>query len=362
MDFGIAKMAQSTRLTATGQTMGTVRYMSPEQVRGQEVDLRTDMYSLGATMYESLVGETPFDGTTHFEIMTKHLSEPPKRPSTLGIEIPNLVEDAVMRCLAKRVDDRFDQARDLRKTLESALREGDVGLVETQRLNRQLLGDLRTKPAAQAGAPGVATASELADHLEPATAAVTTRRRRAKWPWIVAVLVVLGGGAAAALVVLREGGEEPVAAKKPTGELEVVASKGIARGDVDKGYREAVTELDAFVKQKLPRVTVRRSLEKIVVVPKPALCEPERYVEPFRVPGHCADDVAAVSSGAPRTLLVVDDPAGLRRAIDTGVSLAACSFADGFAVEGDERGEQADKLYAAVCTRINEFPARRSHR
>src|SRR5690606_21672001 len=62
MDFGIAKMTTSTELTATGQTMGTVRYMSPEQVRGQEVDLRTDIYSLGATIFESLTGDTPFDG------------------------------------------------------------------------------------------------------------------------------------------------------------------------------------------------------------------------------------------------------------------------------------------------------------
>src|SRR6185436_11579927 len=84
MDFGIAKMTTSTRLTATGQTMGTVRYMSPEQVRGHEVDLRTDIYSLGATLYESLTGDTPFGGNTHFEIMTKHLSEAPRRPSKNG--------------------------------------------------------------------------------------------------------------------------------------------------------------------------------------------------------------------------------------------------------------------------------------
>src|SRR5512146_884478 len=113
MDFGIAKMAQSTRLTATGQTMGTVRYMSPEQVRGQEVDLRTDIYSLGATLYESLVGDTPFDGNTHFEIMTKHLSEPPKPPSTLGIELPQAVEDALMRSLCKRFQDRFETATEM---------------------------------------------------------------------------------------------------------------------------------------------------------------------------------------------------------------------------------------------------------
>ena len=140
MDFGIAKMTTSTKLTATGQTMGTVRYMSPEQVRGQEVDLRTDIYSLGATLYESLVGDTPFDGSTHFEIMTKHLSEAPKRPSALGVEMPQRVEDALMRSLAKRAD---RSVRDARATcgsmLEAALREGDVGLSETQRLGGEVL-------------------------------------------------------------------------------------------------------------------------------------------------------------------------------------------------------------------------------
>src|SRR3569623_81365 len=113
MDIVIAKMAQSTRLTATGQTMGTVRYMSPEQVRGQEVDLRTDIYSLGATLFESLVGDTPFDGSTHFEIMTKHLSEAPKPPSALGITVPHEVEEALMRSLSKRAQDRFESARDM---------------------------------------------------------------------------------------------------------------------------------------------------------------------------------------------------------------------------------------------------------
>src|SRR5262245_16387725 len=150
MDFGIAKMTTSTRLTATGQTMGTVRYMSPEQVRGHEVDLRTDIYSLGATLYESLTGDTPFGGNTHFEIMTKHLSEAPRRPSKLGATLPPAVEDAVMRSLAKRPEDRFGSAREMRKLFEAALRDSDLGLVETQRLGRDVLGDLRsaaTEPA-----------------------------------------------------------------------------------------------------------------------------------------------------------------------------------------------------------------------
>jgi len=146
MDFGIAKMTKSTKLTATGQTMGTVRYMSPEQVRGQEVDLRTDLYSLGATLFESLTGDTPFDGETHFEIMTKHLSEVPKRPSSMGIVLPAIVEDALMRSLSKRQTDRFDSARDMRKLLEQALKDADLGFVETQRVNRDQLKDLAPRP------------------------------------------------------------------------------------------------------------------------------------------------------------------------------------------------------------------------
>src|SRR5664279_4151138 len=133
--------------------MGTVRYMSPEQVRGQEVDLRTDIYSLGATLYESLVGDTPFDGSTHFEIMTKHLSEAPKRPSALGVEMPIAIEDALMRSLSKRAADRFESARDMRLLLESALREGDVGLSETQRVGGEVLTDLRRTPVSRAARP-----------------------------------------------------------------------------------------------------------------------------------------------------------------------------------------------------------------
>src|SRR5262249_49565984 len=151
---------------ATGQTMGTVRYMSPEQVRGKEVDLRTDIYSLGATLYESVVGDTPFDGSTHFEIMSKHLQEAPKSPRSHGISLPQAVEDALMRSLAKQVEDRFDAARDMRKALESALRDGDLGLVETQKLSRQILGETRAAAPPSASASR-ATAAELADQLEP---------------------------------------------------------------------------------------------------------------------------------------------------------------------------------------------------
>ena len=121
MDFGIAKMTTSTRLTATGQTMGTVRYMSPEQVRGQEVDHRTDIYSLACTLYESLLGDTPFDGDSHFEIMTKHLNETPASMRSQGAQIPIALENVVMTSLAKRMDERPNSAKRFREMLEAVL-------------------------------------------------------------------------------------------------------------------------------------------------------------------------------------------------------------------------------------------------
>src|SRR5262249_21024198 len=145
MDFGIAKMTTSSRLTATGQTMGTVRYMSPEQVRGQEVDARTDIYSLGATLYESLVGETPFDGETHFAIMSRHLNDAPQARSLRGVTLPAALEQALMRSLAKKAEDRFQTARDFRKALEPLLKDADAGHDETLRMSREAMAQARTR-------------------------------------------------------------------------------------------------------------------------------------------------------------------------------------------------------------------------
>jgi eukaryotic-like serine/threonine-protein kinase len=173
MDFGIAKMTTSSRLTATGQTMGTVRYMSPEQVRGQEIDHRTDLYSLGATLYEAVVGDTPFDGNTHFEIMTKHLHEPPRPPSALGVELPHDLETVIMRALAKRPDDRFQTARELRKALEAVAKDADVGLAETQRMSRDAVAPPLPAAIADVTAPlgprptAAPNVTGLADKLEP---------------------------------------------------------------------------------------------------------------------------------------------------------------------------------------------------
>jgi tRNA A-37 threonylcarbamoyl transferase component Bud32 len=117
MDFGIAKIVGATKLTQTGQTMGTVRYMSPEQVRGRVVDHRTDLYSLGVTLYEACTGQAPFDGDTHFDIMHKHLTEPPRPPGEC-VQLPAQLDEALLVALRKLPEERFDSADAFKRALE----------------------------------------------------------------------------------------------------------------------------------------------------------------------------------------------------------------------------------------------------
>lgn len=118
MDFGIAKILGSTKLTQTGQTMGTVRYMSPEQVRGKNVDGRSDLYSLGVTLYEACTGRPPFDGETHFDIMHKHLSTVPRRAAEL-VELPRPLDEVLARALRKQPAERFQSAAEFRDALHA---------------------------------------------------------------------------------------------------------------------------------------------------------------------------------------------------------------------------------------------------
>jgi serine/threonine-protein kinase len=120
-DFGIAKILGASRLTGTGQTMGTVRYMSPEQVRGKVVGATSDQYSLAVTLYEALAGRTPFEGENHFEIMQQHLNRKPPPLASLGARVPQPVEKALQQALEKDPNKRFADATAMRVALEQAL-------------------------------------------------------------------------------------------------------------------------------------------------------------------------------------------------------------------------------------------------
>jgi serine/threonine protein kinase len=343
MDFGIAKMTTSTRLTATGQTMGTVRYMSPEQVRGQEVDFRTDLYSLGATLYESLVGDTPFDGSTHFEIMTKHLSEPAKPPSSLGVDLPQPIEDALMRSLAKRAEDRFESAREMRKILEASLRQGDVGLVDTQKLDRKILPDLRSPPP-KAGA--VATAKDLADELEPTTSK-TGGRKGNRLPIVVAsALAVIAAGVVVAFVMRRDSTPARPASAIPGVKLDpsqkigaqLVATDGsITADELAKRYQQQLAVMMAHVaserqKAKAPELTLTDPVVELFALPQAALCEPRAYIG-GTAPADCKTAAFSISYGPKKEQRLYIVATRLAEGLRRGVGNALCVFHESAATQ-----------------------------
>ncbi len=141
-DFGIAKMVGQSNLTSTGQTMGTVRYMSPEQVRGKPLDARSDLYSLGVTLFEGLVGKTPFDGDNQFAIMEQHLNKKPPSLASLGVRVPAPVEAVLRRTLEKKAEDRHLDATALREALETLARGETPSLpkLKAPGLRRYLVG------------------------------------------------------------------------------------------------------------------------------------------------------------------------------------------------------------------------------
>jgi TolB-like protein/Tfp pilus assembly protein PilF len=122
VDFGLAKV-RDVELTRTGTTMGTVAYMSPEQAQGEEVDHRTDVWSLGVVLYESLTGQRPFRGEAESAIVHAILNNRPKPISSVVTGVPEKLELLIEMALAKRPEERYQQMRELHADLR-AIRGG----------------------------------------------------------------------------------------------------------------------------------------------------------------------------------------------------------------------------------------------
>ena len=119
-DFGLSKRS-GTDDTRTAQLVGTVNYVAPEQIRGQEIDARMDVYALGAVLFQMLTGRVPFPADSDEAKMWAHISEPPPRPSESRPELPDALDEVIARAMAKDRDRRFVSAGDLAAAATAAL-------------------------------------------------------------------------------------------------------------------------------------------------------------------------------------------------------------------------------------------------
>lgn len=146
-DFGLAHLEDASAMTRTGTVMGTVLYLSPEQAVGRHVDARSDLYALGAVLFEMLTGQPPFTGPSAVSIIYKHLNEQPPQVRRFNAEVPPMVEAVVERLLQKDPARRFANATETIAALQQALLAGE--------------GEQATTPAWEP-APAAKTAGEAA--------------------------------------------------------------------------------------------------------------------------------------------------------------------------------------------------------
>ena len=130
-DFGIARSLDVHGVTQTGTVLGTSDYIAPEQARGQKVDPKTDIYSLGAVLYELLTGEVPYSGENFVAVAMRHVNEPPPSVLDRRPDCPLRLDLAIQRAMAKDPEERYGSMEEFCTELEGCLAElngrGDEG-------------------------------------------------------------------------------------------------------------------------------------------------------------------------------------------------------------------------------------------
>lgn len=192
-DFGIARVADQVALTATGQVMGTVQYLAPEQATGKPATPSTDIYSLGIVAYEALAGKRPFTGESQMAIAMAQINQaPPSLPATIDQRVANLV----MSCLAKKPNQRPESALALAKRAEALMTTSQTFMPPTEVMQTTQVSDV------------TAVIQTTTDTAPAPTQAVV-------WPWI-AVIVALTVTALSVVIAIVMTSMQPAPLPTPT--------------------------------------------------------------------------------------------------------------------------------------------------
>ncbi|MFP5286316.1 MAG: protein kinase domain-containing protein [Thermoanaerobaculia bacterium] len=291
MDFGIARAAGSGHLTRTGLLVGTLRYMAPEQIQGEEADHRVDIYALGAVLYQTITGRSPFEGKSDYAIIKAQIEEMPPPPSSVVPGIPGWLDRAVLRALAKKPADRFQSVEEMRRFL--ATRGGTVTGGEATRVTgtRPEIAELPTvvtppRPAPRPPIPSIPTAPSQPPPEASSYRPIPSGGMGWKLAVGIAVLLAVLTGVGVALWSGDEP-EETAATSVPTGPAVPAQSLASAQPPVQPAVEPplpaATPEATPIPERKLPRPTpppwpeptpVPRE-EPVAPVEAPATPEPE---------------------------------------------------------------------------------------
>src|SRR5262245_24063079 len=207
MDFGIARAvsdAQAT-MTQTAQVIGTAQYLSPEQARGERVDARSDLYSVGCLLYELLTGRPPFTGDSPVAIAYQHVREAPVPPSRVDPDLPPWADAIVLRAMEKDPNARYQSAAEMRSDIQRALSGVPVAAMPmTASYAHAGPGTRRMDPTGQTQVQRP-TGSIPPYQYGPEQTGGMPRRKRPVWPWVVAILALAVIGGAVAVYQLVNG-------------------------------------------------------------------------------------------------------------------------------------------------------------
>jgi beta-lactam-binding protein with PASTA domain len=190
-DFGIARaITNDEDLTQTGAVLGTATYISPEQARGEDLDGRSDIYSLGVVLYEMLTGTPPFLADTPIAVAYKHVTENPVAPRSINPAIPVALETIVLKCLQKDRAKRYEDAAQLRADLLRFIDDRPI------RASTVELADPLGPTVALREVPDTSTRTQYLTPIQstssiPVVPAAPPARRRRRWPWLLAALLLI---------------------------------------------------------------------------------------------------------------------------------------------------------------------------
>ena len=234
MDFGIARTSSGDTLTQTAAVLGTASYLSPEQAQGQQVDSRSDIYSVGCVMYEMVASRPPFTGDSPVAIAYRHVRDDPVPPSQLNPDVPPELEAVILKCMAKNPANRYQSAGELIEDLDRVA----SGLPT---LATPLLGE----------------GTQVLTHAGEGTAVMTgappeeEEERRRRWPiWLAVILILALLGLAAFFLVRSLLGTETVAMPDVVGMQEEEAVRELEgqglQVEIDRRFRRNVEEGEVF--------------------------------------------------------------------------------------------------------------------